>query len=146
MKDNLLNEALKASSEGKIEEWIHSFLYTSGRNVVLSDGLKKDNRYWVGPLEIDLSLLTRIQGPTDEANKNEIEEKWSNRVSPMITDLSAGWQPAPLIAEYKEENLIIRDGGHRLYALKKAGYLKYWVIIWANSEEEYVKVQKIVSR
>ena len=144
MKNNLLNEALQASKENKMEEWIHSFLNDSGNNIALSDGLKNAKRYWIGPLEIDLSLLNRIQGPTDEDKDEEIEEKWLKRVTPMINDLISDWEPAPLIAEYKEGKFMIRDGGHRHYSLKKAGRSKYWVIIWANSEKDYIEAKQSI--
>lgn len=145
MRDDLLNEALEANKNGKMEEWIHAFLNTNGRNKILSDGLRKEKRYWLGPLEVNLSLLNRIQGPADDAENSNIEEKWLNRINPMISDLALGWQPAPLIAEYKQGKLMIRDGGHRIYSLKKAGFLKYWTIIWANSENDYLKTKDLLS-
>lgn len=145
MENNLLDQALQASAQGNLEEWIHSFLHASGRNIALSDGLKKAERFWIGPVEVSLGLLHRIQGPADDATEHEIEEKWLKRVTPMIADLQAGWKPAPLIAEYADGKLMIRDGGHRLYSLKKSGHLKYWTIIWVNTKEDYVKAKEILS-
>lgn len=50
--------------------------------------------------------------------------------------LNRGWAPPPLIAENRGDHLSVRDGNHRLEALKRAGFSLYWVIIWDNESPE----------
>ena len=140
------NELFELSSEygknGNIEEWVHVFLLGSGNNVPLSDGLKKTKRYWVGPIEYDVSKLIRVGGPEEGKEYPETQETWDARIEEMLKDLEHGWKPAPLIAEYKNGEIKVRDGGHRLAAFEKTRLKKVWVVIWSNNEEDYKELNK----
>jgi len=126
--------ALNFSQKGDIETWVHTFLQDEGKNKPLSDGLKKQKRYWLGPIEIDFSKLDRIVGPEEGMEYPESIEGWNERVGKMSDDVAKGWIPAPLIVEYRNGILSLRDGNHRMAALQKSGVSKYWTIIWFNSE------------
>ena len=56
--------ALKAAGEGQIEAWVHRYL-TAGAwaNPAFSKGLKMEQRWWQGPVEVDLAALARCVGP-----------------------------------------------------------------------------------
>jgi len=144
MNNDLFEQSLEYQKNNNIEEWVHLFLLGSGNNVPLSDGLKKSKRYWIGPVEYDLSKLIRIGGPEEGKEYPEPQESWDIRIEKMLTDLKNNWKPAPLIAEYKNGEIKVRDGGHRLAAFEKAGYQKVWTILWCNNEEDYLELQKTI--
>jgi len=135
---NNLQQALNLSKQGKIEEWVHSFLLAEGdgQNIGLSEGLKKQKRYWAGPVEIELSLMPPIVGHGSDKEYKESLESWNRRISNMKKDMANGWMPAPLLAEYRGGNLSLRDGNHRHGALVELGFKKYHTVIWFNSEED----------
>ena len=45
MKNFSATEALEYAKRGLLEDWIHDFLTTSGKNEELSTGLKKKKRF-----------------------------------------------------------------------------------------------------
>ncbi|MFZ5824527.1 MAG: chromosome partitioning protein ParB, partial [Bacillota bacterium] len=61
---------IRLAQEGRLEEWVHTFLESIGGNVPMSDGLRLQPRFWVGPVVIPLDRLAR------------------------------GWAPPPLIAQF----------------------------------------------
>ncbi|MFZ5824528.1 MAG: hypothetical protein ACOY94_09390, partial [Bacillota bacterium] len=75
-------------------------------NVPMSDGLRLQPRFWVGPVVIPLDRLAR------------------------------GWAPPPLIAQFLPDfTLSLRDGNHRHEALRRAGRQGYWCVLWCDSAE-----------
>jgi hypothetical protein len=122
-----------------VESWVHTFLLGEGRNKALSDGLKKQKRFWVGPKEIELSLLPRITGPEAHMEYVVDAKGFDEKTKRMLADLKSGWKPAPLIAEYRDRVLSLRDGNHRREALELAGFKTYSTVIWFNSEEDFKK-------
>ncbi len=130
-------EARAYAEAGRLEEWIHAFLTTAGANVQLSVGLKRQTRWWYGPQEFPLSLLERCCGPEADMEYYQPAEDFERQVGGMTRSLQTGWQPAPLIAVYTPHGtLSVRDGSHRLEALRRIGREAYWLIIWFNVEQD----------
>lgn len=127
--------ALQAAKDGHLEDWIHAYLCADGNNVALSEGLKLQPRYWVGPLEVPLDQLPRACGPEAHMEYQENETDWEHRVSHMLQGIKQGWQPAPLIAQYTAEGVLsLRDGNHRHEALRRHGLTAYWCVMWCDTE------------
>ncbi|WP_282937265.1 hypothetical protein [Paenibacillus sp. RC67] len=127
-------EAQQYAECGQLEEWIHLYLNSAGRNPVMSQGLKQKQRYWVGPILVDVQRLRRCHGPeteTDMEYKSPVE-LWEHRVNQFADMFSEGWDAPPPIVEVRGETLSVRDGNRRTAALQRAGIHKYWVIIWDN--------------
>jgi hypothetical protein len=146
MKYYTINEIIEFSKEKNIEDWIHIFLNSSGDNIPMSKGLKKAKKYWIGPLEIDLNLLKRCCGYEENMEFVESKENFVNNINRLTKLIKNGYELAPLIIEYKENLLYVRDGTHRLEALKNSNYKKYWVVIWCNSETDYKKLFQKISK
>ena len=142
--ENDLAKALDAIEKGLFEEWLHVFLLGEGRNLLLSEGLKKKKRYWIAPFEMDLSRLKRIGGWEKGMEYVQEKESWKKHVGKMKNSLSKGWKPYPLIVEFKKGIFTVRDGSHRMDALKKAGYKKCWTVIWTNSKKDYLAAKNIL--
>ena len=57
--------AQRWAEDGKVEEWVHKYLLSGkgGRtNAEFSEGLKREKRWWNGPLELNITDLSPIVG------------------------------------------------------------------------------------
>ncbi|GIP30531.1 hypothetical protein J23TS9_56610 [Paenibacillus sp. J23TS9] len=133
-----LNAAMEYAANDNIETWIHLFLNGEGNNVGLSEGLKMKRRYWLGPIEIDISYLDRVVGPESNMEYVEDEDWWNYNINQISNRIESGWDMPPLIAENREGSLSVRDGNHRLGALQKLIKEKYYVVIWDDSSVENI--------
>lgn len=138
-----VESALEYSTQGKIEEWVHKYCTTgSWANYGLSDGLKLIKRWWNGPLEVNLSELKRKVGPEEGMDYEVSEKYWKGRISLMAESLNDLFALPPLIAEYRNGDLSLADGNTRCGTMEYLGWKKCWVIIWYNSEEDYIEHSK----
>ena len=131
-------EAVKASAEqGRVAEWVQDFLHGPGDNKALADGLRKAPRWWRGPLVMPLPLLERCCGPEPEMEFWQDPSTWEKQVSGIADFLSSGGEVPALIAEYRSGRLSLRDGSHRLEALREVGAPAAWVLTWYNSRADF---------
>ena len=136
-----LSCAQEFSKQGKLEEWVHSYLLSDGRNKDFSDGLKLFDRYFIGPLKMPLSLFTRCCGP-EENMKWRINEEWFEKhVSDLMEVIKREKDMPPLIVHFLVENgkdyFELNDGNHRLEAYRRLGIEEYYVIVWITEKYEY---------
>lgn len=135
-----LKSAVQLGKEDRITDWVFGFLEGVGENLALASGLKHQNRFYLGPVNLDLSLLVEPLGvPTYLTQENDIE--WFYEVvERMSLALEEGWDMPPLIVEYTGGRYVVNDGKHRLAALREMGAMEAAAIIWTNSEEEYDEI------
>ncbi|MBR6506425.1 MAG: ParB-like nuclease domain-containing protein [Clostridia bacterium] len=136
-----LSCAQEFSKQGKLEEWVHTYLLSDGRNKDFSDGLKLFDRYFIGPLKMPLSLFTRCCGP-EENMKWRINEEWFEKhVSDLMEVIKREKDMPPLIVHFLVENgkdyFELNDGNHRLEAYQRLGIEEYHVIVWITEKHEY---------
>lgn len=131
-----LKEALEFASKGNIEEWIHLFLNSEGNNKGLSDGLKLQKRFWVGPIEVSIDDLKRCCGPEPDMEYFNSLEDWEKRINNLQRLIKEGWDMPPLIVENTDGKPTIRDGNHRIEAMKRENFDKCWVIIWDSNNQD----------
>ena len=143
--DDDLTKALQSAKEERFEEWLHDFLSYKPKDKGLLEGLKKQKRYWLQPVEMELAMLRRTCGPEKEMKYFEVEEEWSKTIEKMKIDLTKGWKPAPLIVEFKDGEFNVADGNHRVGALISSGYKKYWTVIWTNNRQDYAQVKNMLA-
>jgi hypothetical protein len=124
--------------EGRLEEWVHAYL-SSGEwaNPGLSLGLKLQQRWWNGPLELPLADLERCCGPEAEMEFRVDAHAWAVRTAQLAESLKDPLALPPLIAMYDKGSLSIRDGNHRYGAIQRLGWTTCWAVIWYNTEEDY---------
>lgn len=139
--------AQKWAKEGKTEEWVHKYLL-SGRggksNPEFSEGLKREKRWWNGPIELSLTELSPAVEAEPEMEYVVDKDKWYARTSNLAKSFSSPLTLPPLIAEYRAGELSVRDGNTRYGAMKLLGWLTCWVIIWYNSESDYRQHNEIL--
>lgn len=134
--------ARKFSNSGKIEEWIHQFLHDEGNNIPFSDGLKLENRYFIGPLKMPLSLFSRCCGPEETMKYRVGFEEFEERVTRIQHRLENGWDMPPLMICYENNGFELNDGNHRYEALTRLGVKEFDIIIWITKEKDYGRFMK----
>ena len=139
--------AIKWAEDGKIEEWVHRYLL-SGRggksDPEFSEGLKREKRWWNGPVELNLTDLSPAVGTEPGLEYVVDKAYWSARTSKLAESFSNPISLPPLIAEYRAGKLSIRDGNTRYGAMRLLEWTTCWVIIWYNSENEYHQHNKVL--
>lgn len=137
---------IQLAAEGRLEEWVHDFLRSVGDNLPLSDGLKLQQRYWIGPVMMPLELLQRCYGPEPSMEFVAEKEGWEQHLARMSAALERGWSPPPLIAQFRTDGVFsLRDGNHRHETLRRARVERYWSVIWCDSEELRQQVERLVA-
>ncbi len=132
------DSALMEARAGRIEEWVHRYLLSGNwANPGFSEGLKQKPRWWIGPVEVKLSDLSPAVGIEPWMECVVSHEYWEGRTRRLAASFTDPLALPPLIAEYRAGELSVRDGNTRLGAMKLLGWLKCWVIIWFNTEEEW---------
>lgn len=134
-----VSEAIEFSNKGTIEEWVHLFLTKIGDNKDLSEGLKLEKRYWVGPILIKLDRLKRCMGPENDMEFTDSVENWEKHILRFQKLINDGWDMPPLIVQNIDGELSVRDGNHRLEALIREGYEEFWTIIWDSERQDNLK-------
>ena len=134
--DRTLSAAKGFAADGRLEEWIHAYLRSDGRNIPFSDGLKLFPRVWKGPVPVPLCLLKRICGPEDDMPFRVAAAGFEAKVSFLAREIAAGGDLPPLIVHCTADGLELNDGNHRLEAYRRLGAEEAWAVFWATEGEE----------
>ncbi|HSQ17988.1 MAG TPA: hypothetical protein VLM83_09835 [Anaerolineales bacterium] len=139
--------AQKWAKEGRVEEWVHKYLL-SGRggksDPEFSEGLKREKRWWNGPVELSLKDLSPAVGTKPGMEYVVDKDDWYAWTSKLAKSFSNPVSLPPLIVEYRAGELSIRDGNTRYGAMRYLEWPKCWVIIWYNSESDYHRHNEIL--
>ena len=134
-----LLSAKEFSEAGKLEDWVHLFLLSDGHNKDFSDGLKRFNRYYLGPITMPLSLFIRCCGPEDDM-KYQVNAEWfEKRVQSLKKTLQENDDMPPLIVHFVDHGFELCDGNHRFEALTQLKVKEYPIIVWMTEKDEYVE-------
>jgi hypothetical protein len=132
--------AIRFAANDNIDTWVHVYLTLGPRpKPELSYGLRLQQRWWYGPLEVPLDRLMRCVGPEPGMEYRVSYASWEQRIRALaasFTDLQA---IPPLIVAYRysEDSFSIRDGNHRYEAIRRKGWTTCWVVIWYTSQADY---------
>jgi hypothetical protein len=137
--------ARAAATAGQLEAWVHAFLTNAGpgANVPMAIGLRKQRRWWIGPIAIPLGSLVRICGPEPDMEYRTTPDAWEAKVSAIAAAATDPESLPPLILMFHEAGLMLCDGNHRHEALRRRGYAHGWALIWSNSEPEHQSAQAV---
>jgi hypothetical protein len=132
-----VSTAIEHARSGQVETWIQAYL-TSGdwANPGLASGLRLQQRWWIGPVSVNISDLTRACGPESWMEYRVLPEQWEQRITGLMRSITDLMRLPPLIVEYRSGSLSIRDGNHRHEAMRRKRWLKCWVVVWHNSEAD----------
>lgn len=139
-----ISEAKEYSKRNELGKWLQLFLRDdsykhANPNISLADGLLLEERFYVGPVLIDLDKINTLRIEKDIEDEND-RLFYQQKESGILNNYNDFNMP-PLIVEFKNNKLNLVDGNHRYSALKKLGVNKYYVIIWGNKKlEDEIKV------
>ena len=139
--------AQKWAEAGNVEAWVHKYLLSGkgGRsNPAFSEGLKREKRWWNGPIELPLTALSPAVGPEPGLEYEVDPAYWQARTSQLAETFTTSTALPPLIVEYRAGELSIRDGNTRYGAMKRLGWATCWVIIWYNTANDFEAHRKIL--
>ena len=143
-----LSSAKNYAKQGKLEEWVHLYLQSDGHNKEFSDGLNQFDRYYLGPMNMPLSLFKRCCGP-EKTMKWQVEEKWfEQHVSDLEEIIKREKDMPPLIVHYfidkdnKDGTFELNDGNHRFEAYSRLGIKDHYIIVWITEKNEYDSFMK----
>jgi hypothetical protein len=131
-----LASARAAADDDALAEWVGAFLASRGSdNEVLAAALAQDRHWWLGPLPVPVDKLLRLAGPEDDARCRVETDEWEDDVDAMEESLDVGWEPPPLLARYRDGQLLLQDGNHRYEALVRAGESHAWTLVYFDDED-----------
>ena len=143
MESPELNDALRAAEEGRIHEWVISFLKGSGKNLALAETLEEYKPYHYGPIKYPIRDMVNLLGPNDSFKYREDKAELESRVNEIAHDIQNGWQPPPLIAtNIWETYLELADGGHRYWAFQKLDIKEYPTIFYFRNKASVDKFEQ----
>lgn len=130
--------ARRAAERGELGDWVAAFLSSPGSdNAPLAAKLSDPARWWLGPVQLPLDRLHRLAGPPDQPVLCPTdEEEWRDDVDEMKGLVEDGWEPPPVVASYRDGQLVLEDGNHRVESLRRAGARDAWAVIAFEREED----------
>ena len=132
-----LSSAQNYAKNGRLEEWVHTYLLSDGHNKEFSDGLKLFDRYFLGPVKMPLSLFHRCCGP-EEDMKYRVNADWFEKHVTKLQDVIQREKDIPpLIVHFVDGQFELNDGNHRFEAYSRLGIKEYYVIVWITEKHEY---------
>ncbi|HEX5587778.1 MAG TPA: hypothetical protein VFZ17_10745 [Acidimicrobiia bacterium] len=131
-----LASAQRAASEGRTALWVGDLLASPGSdNAVLAGVLAQRKHTWWGPVQVPVDALVRLAGPEDDALVSIEPDEWEDDIGAMTDSLEEGWEPPPVLAEWKDGELYLQDGNHRYEAQVREGAEQVWVLVYSDDPE-----------
>ena len=141
-----LSSAIGYAGNGKLEEWVHTYLLSDGHNKEFSDGLKLFDRYFLGPVKMPLSLFKRCCGPEEDMKWVISKDSFEKKVKELEEVIAVEKDMPPLIVHYVDGEFELNDGNHRLEAYSRLQIKEYYVIVWITEKEEYAAFMEQYSK
>lgn len=115
----------------EVARWVGELLASRGSdNATLAAALAQEPHWWYGPVRLPVADLERLAGPEAELPCAIDSTAWEREVEEMRGDLDDGWEPPPLLAEWRDGRLLLQDGNHRYEALVRAGTPEAWTLVY----------------
>ena len=127
-----------AAEREALGPWVVEFLGSPGSdNPALGELLSDPPRSWLGPVRLPIDELHRLAGPSDQPVLCAWDEDdWRDDVDDMANGVADGWVPPPVIVSWKQGELVLEDGNHRVEAHRRAGKQEVWSVVAFPSREE----------
>ena len=118
----------------EVARWVGEFLTSGGSsNAVLAAALAQEPHWWYGPVLLPIADLERLAGPEPDVVCTEDPAEWEHDVEDIEEKLDDGWEPPPLLAEWRDGRLLLQDGNHRCEALAREGAAEAWTLVYFSS-------------
>jgi len=110
--------------------WTQDYLRGPGHNKKLANHISQAKNVTVTLIEMPLDSLVLVAGPSKDFHFPINPDQWEVTVSEYTKMIKSGWNPPPLIVTegiFDNRNSV-SDGTHRLEALRRCGFDRYWVL------------------
>jgi hypothetical protein len=126
-----VDAARAAAERDELGEWVAEFLASPGSdNGELAAELTLRPRWWLGPVEVPLEQLNRLAGPPGEPVIVPVDDDyWRDDVEDLEQKVRDGWEPPPVIASYRDGELYLEDGNHRVEGVRRSGARRAWAVV-----------------
>lgn len=124
--------ARRAAEQDELGAWVRDFLASPGSdNALLGETLTDPPRSWHGPVRLRIDRLHRLAGPSDQPVVEPVEEDdWRDDVQDLAERVEDDeFEPPPVIVTYRDGQLMLEDGNHRVEALRRAGESEAWGVV-----------------
>lgn len=130
--------AREAGERDELAGWVERFLSSEGSdNPLLGQKLTQELGWWAGPVQLPLDRLHRLAGPPGHPVEAPVDEDyWDDRVGDMAERVKDGWEPAPVVVAYRQGDLALEDGNHRVESLRQAGRDSAWAVVGFERQED----------
>lgn len=133
-----LDAARVAAARDELGAWVAEFLASPGSdNAALGEELTNGPRWWLGPVQVPLERLHRLAGPSGDAVLCPVDEDdWRDDVDDLAQKVDDGWEPPPVIVSYRDGELVLEDGNHRVEGVRRSGAHNTWAVVGFDDREE----------
>jgi hypothetical protein len=132
-------DGVRRAAEGDdLDGWVRRFLASDGSdNAELGEQLTAEPRWWIGPVRLRINTLHRLVGPPDEPVLCPLDDDdWRDDVAEMAEKIDDDeFEPAPVVVMFRDDQLVLEDGNHRVEALRRAGEHEAWAVVGFESAE-----------
>jgi hypothetical protein len=137
-QDFTVDAARQAAERGELGAWVARFLSSPGSdNAELAEDLCARMESWLGPLQLPIDRLHRLAGPPDHPVLCPIDEhEWRDDVDELEEHIDQGWEPPPVIVTYRDDQLVLEDGNHRVEGLRRNEVGETWAVVGFPSAED----------
>lgn len=132
-----VQSAKKYNDHNMLEEWIHTYLLFERKNKAFSDGLYLENRYYLGPLAMPLSMFVRSSGPEEGIKWQVHPEVFEDKVNAWREKIQREEILPPVIVGYADGEFEINCNNPLFEALLREGVTYFPVIMWTTRKEDY---------
>lgn len=122
---------------GLLEEWVHTYLLFKRKNRGFSDGLYLEDRYFIGPVKMPLTLFHRSSGPEEQLKWRVDATVFWQKVQIWTERIASGRSTPPLIIGYADRAFEINCDNPLFEVLTRTGWESYPVIIWMTKRTDY---------
>jgi hypothetical protein len=131
--------ARAAAAEGRLADWVSEFLASPGSdNAELAVILGGRLRRWEGPLRLPLDRLHRLAGPPEAPVLCPMDDDdWGDDVDDIQDQVDDGWEPPPLVVSWRDGQLVLEDGNHRVEGLRRAGAEEALSVVGFETDEAH---------
>ena len=141
-----LTSAREHAAQGRLEDWVHAYLTSDGRNEAFSQGLKLCKRQYMGPLTLPLALLERCCGPEPGMRFQVDAQGFEAHLAELMRAIAADEDMPPLIVNYAAGVFTVNDGNHRLEAYARLGATGCAAIVWTSDPRDAGEFRALAGR
>ena len=132
-----VQSAKEYNDNGLLEEWIHTYLLFERKNKAFSDGLYLEDRYYLGPLAMPLSMFVRSSGPEEGIKWQVHPVVFEDRVNAWREKIRGNQILPPVIVGYADGVFEINCNNPLFEALLREGVTYFPVIMWTTKKSDY---------